>query len=100
MITGGFGLDYLSALILILAAVWLAKKPVGAFFKSYAAESALAKNLLAEKLFGANPLPTQKNCPNCAEPMPISILICDACDYNFLSGRIGTNLKSLPAPNP
>jgi len=98
MITEGFSLYYLLALVLILAA-WMARKPVGAIFKSYVAESALPNNLLAERLFGAKPIPTHKYCPNCAEPMPISVLICDACDYNFLSGRVGTKLKSLPAPN-
>ena len=99
MIAGGFGLYHLFALALFLIlAAWMAKKPFGAFFKPHTAGSALTNNLLAERLFATKPIPAQKNCPNCAEPTPISALFCDACEYNFLSGMVGTKLKSLPAP--
>src|SRR4249919_86240 len=99
MIAGSFGLFHSLALglILILAA-WMAKKPFGTFFKSYTAGSALTNNLLAERLFATKPIPAQKNCPNCAKPTSLSALICDACEFNFLSGMVGTKLKSLPAP--
>jgi Uncharacterised protein family UPF0547 len=43
---------------------------------------------------------TQKNCPNCNEQLPLSALICAACDYNFLAARPGRGLKALPAPEP
>jgi len=97
MLAGGFGLYYLLALILILVA-WIARKPFGTLFKSYTAGSAFTHNLLAERLFAAKPIPVQKNCPNCAKQTPLSALFCDACDFNFLSGMIGSKLKSLPAP--
>jgi hypothetical protein len=38
-----------------------------------------------------------KNCPQCDEQMPVSTLVCDSCDYNFLSSSILRH-KMLPAP--
>jgi len=99
MISGGFGLDHLLALaVTLILAAWIAKKPFGAFFKSITAGGALTNNLLAGRLFAAKPIPVQKNCPHCAKQTPLSALFCDACDFNFLSGMIGSKLKSLPAP--
>ena len=40
-----------------------------------------------------------KNCPNCAEQVPLSTLACDACEYNFLSGSNGPRHKLLPSPD-
>jgi hypothetical protein len=40
-----------------------------------------------------------KKCPGCAEELPLSTLVCDACEYNFLSGSIGSKYKLLPAPD-
>ena len=99
MIIGGFGVYQLLALILIFVAAWTAKKPIGAFFKSCTTSSAFTHDLLAARWLAPKPILAQKNCPHCAEPMPISALLCDACDYNFLSGSLGTRQKSLPAPS-
>jgi hypothetical protein len=99
MIAGSFGLDHLLALaVLLILAAWMAKKQFGAFFKSITAGGALTNNLFAERLFAAKPSPLHKNCPNCAKQTPLSALFCDACDFNFLSGMVGSKLKSLPAP--
>jgi hypothetical protein len=86
------------AVTVIIFAARLAKEPVSAFFKSFTLGIPLRNILLAERLIAAKSLAPQKNCPNCAEPTPISALFCDACDYNFLSGTIGSRQKSLPAP--
>lgn len=39
-----------------------------------------------------------KTCPNCADQVPLSTLVCDACDHNFLSGSIVRH-KLLPPPD-
>ena len=39
-----------------------------------------------------------KQCPNCTEQLPLSALMCETCDYNFLSGMIGHGHRLLPAP--
>jgi hypothetical protein len=31
--------------------------------------------------------------------MPLSTLVCDACDYNFLSGSSQSRYRLLPAPD-
>ena len=38
-----------------------------------------------------------KKCPQCDEQMPVSTLVCDSCDYNFLASSILRH-KMLPAP--
>ena len=40
-----------------------------------------------------------KKCPKCADQLPLSALVCDACEYNFLSGFVGHRHKLLPAPD-
>ena len=40
-----------------------------------------------------------KTCPKCALQLPLSTLVCETCDYNFLSGSVGTRHKLLPAPD-
>lgn len=39
-----------------------------------------------------------KTCPKCAVQLPLSTLVCESCDYNFLAGCVGTRHKLLPAP--
>ena len=100
MITSSAEISFLLALAvtLIVLATRLVKHPIGVFFKSRTADM-LINNAISERLFAAKTIPLQKNCPHCAEATPISALICDACDYNFLSGTVGTKQKSLPAPH-
>jgi hypothetical protein len=38
-----------------------------------------------------------KKCPQCSEQLPVSTLVCDACDHNFLASSILRH-KLLPAP--
>ena len=40
-----------------------------------------------------------KPCPQCAEQLPLSTLVCNNCDYNFLSMSVGLRHKLLPAPD-
>jgi predicted nucleic acid binding AN1-type Zn finger protein len=39
-----------------------------------------------------------KKCPNCTEQLPLSAVLCDGCDYNFLSEMVGHGQKLLPSP--
>lgn len=39
-----------------------------------------------------------KKCPQCADQLPLSALVCDVCDYNFLASSILRH-KLLPAPD-
>jgi len=41
-----------------------------------------------------------KPCPSCAEKLPVSTIICDACAYNFLAERPGRGQALLPSPQP
>jgi hypothetical protein len=96
MIAGGLNILHFSAiaLILVLLAVRIAKK------KSFTARSDPMDNSTAARFFERRHIPALKKCPNCAEQLPLSTLICDACDYNFLSGMVGHGQKLLPSPEP
>jgi hypothetical protein len=50
-------------------------------------------------IFKRQHFPTLKKCPNCAEQLPLPTLVCDACDYNFLSRIVGHRHKLLPSPS-
>ena len=39
-----------------------------------------------------------KKCPQCDDQLPVSTLVCDACDYNFLASSILRH-QLLPAPS-
>jgi hypothetical protein len=52
------------------------------------------------RLFERQRSPDLKPCPNCAEQVPLSALICNACDYNFLAARPGRGQNLLPPPQP
>jgi hypothetical protein len=94
VIAGGINILHFSAiaLILVFLAVRIAKR------KSFTARSDPMDNSTATRFFKRHPLSALKKCPNCAEQLPLSALICDACDYNFLSGMVGHGQKLLPSP--
>ena len=96
MIAGGLNILHFSAiaLILVFLAVRIAKR------KSFTARSDPMDNSTAARFFERHHIPALKKCPNCAEQLPLSALICDACDYNFLSGMVGHGQKLLPSPEP
>ena len=102
MIAGDLNILHFSAiaLILVFLTVRIAKKKHGSFFKSFTARSDPMDNSTAARFFERHPISALKKCPNCAEQLPLSALICDACDYNFLSGMVGHGQKLLPSPTP
>ena len=89
MLDGGSDLLHYSAiaLILILLRSRLLKKKRGRFSKPLPAANAPANNRGSDRFFERKRRATRKPCPNCAEQLPMSALICDACDYNFLAAR-------------
>lgn len=102
MIAGGLNLLHFSAigLILVFLAARIAKKKYGSLFKSFKAESTLANNCVSGRFFERQHIPALKPCPNCAKQLPLSALICEKCDYNFLAARPGHGQKLLPSPEP
>jgi hypothetical protein len=94
---------YLSAIALILAyfTAKIASRKGGSYFKWFLAGACLGIVALPLAIIKRQPaeLPIFKKCPKCAEQLPISSLVCDGCEYNFLSGMVGTRLKLLPSPD-
>jgi len=88
------------ALILVFLTVRIATKRYASFFKSSKAGSALASDGASGRFFERQRIPALKKCPNCTEQLPLSALICEACDYNFLSRMVGRGQKFLPSPEP
>jgi len=51
-------------------------------------------------IFKRHHVPALKKCPKCAEQLPPSALICEACDYNFLSRTVGRHKLLLSPSKP
>jgi Uncharacterised protein family UPF0547 len=102
MISGDSNIVYFSAiaLILVFLAVRIAKKKYDSLFKSFRTGNTVTNDRPSGRFFERQRIPALKKCPNCAEQLPLSALICDACDYNFLSGMVGRGQKFLPSPEP
>jgi len=51
------------------------------------------------KHFDKQPLSTTyKKCPDCAAQVPVSALLCDACEYNFIASMATHRHKLLNPP--
>jgi len=102
MITGDLNILQFSAIALILVFLMarVAKRTYGSFFKPSVAESPLTNKFVTDRLFASQRTPPHKNCPNCAEHVPLSALICEACEYNFLSRMVGSRHKMLASSAP
>jgi hypothetical protein len=51
-------------------------------------------------LFKGQRTPVLKPCPSCAQQLPLSAIMCDICDYNFLAERPGRRQVLLQPPKP
>jgi hypothetical protein len=102
MIAGGSDILYFAAmaLILVLLTARIVKRKRGGFFKSSRARSTSTNKCAADRFFENKRMPAVRPCPNCAEQLPLSALVCDACDYNFLAARPVRGQELLPPPNP
>jgi hypothetical protein len=99
MEAGELGILYfLIAAILIYLAARIVKNNSRRRFESALAAKSFTDHSVTERFFPAQRIPTEKDCPNCSEPLPLSALICEACDYNFLSRSVGGKHKLLAAP--
>src|SRR4029077_10488953 len=88
------------ALILVLLTARIVKRKRGGFFKSSRARRTSTNKSVADRFFENKRMPALKPCPNCAEQLPLSALVCDACDYNFLAARPERGQKLLLPPQP
>jgi hypothetical protein len=100
MIAGGLDILHFCAiaLILVFLTARIAKRKYGSFFKSFVAGSTLANSCASGQFFERRHILALKKCPNCAEQLALSVIICDACDYNFLAERPGRGQNLLPPP--
>jgi hypothetical protein len=96
------GLDILSltALILILVLLTRIVKRKRGVRKFLGVGDAGTHKHASVRLFETRRSPALKQCPNCAEQLPLSAIICDKCDYNFLAERPGRGQRLLSAPQP
>ena len=84
------------ALTVVILAVRIANTKDQSFFQGFLA-AATFKGARAKRQDVV--LSALKTCPKCAEQLPLSTLVCDTCDYNFLSRTVGPRHKLLPAPD-
>jgi hypothetical protein len=96
IITGNLDVLTHAAIVPILAILTasIARRKDGSIFK-WLFPATLVKLFAKKEPFA---LPAFKKCPKCDEQLPISTLVCDTCDYNFLAGTVRHRHKMLPAP--
>jgi len=66
--------------------------------KSFRVRRTATKKRASGRLSKRQRMAVLKPCPSCAEKLPISAIICDACGYNFLAERPGRGQALLPSP--
>ncbi len=96
MLNGSFEILALSAIagiVVFLALRFLKKKPRDLFESFQATDSA------GTKIFERHRVPATKNCPGCEGQLPLSAIICEGCDYNFLAARPVRMQALLPGPD-
>ena len=64
--------------------------------KSFQAHESFTPKRVKGRLFKSQHSPVLKQCPSCAQQLPLSALMCDTCDYNFLAERPGRRQVLLP----
>jgi hypothetical protein len=96
MITGGLEIfpTTVVALILVLLVARLLKR------KTFRGRGTFANRRDSGRFFERQRSPELKPCPSCNEELPLSAIICDICDYNFLAARPGRGQNMLPPPQP
>jgi hypothetical protein len=89
------------ALTLAFLTARIASKKDGSFFKWFVAGAFLGIIALPVAIFKRRRgvLSALKKCPKCAEQLPLSVLVCAACDYNFITRIVGNGHKLLASPN-
>jgi hypothetical protein len=91
------------AITLAFVTANIASKKEGSYFKWFVAGALIGIIALPMAIRKKRPdidPPPSKQCPKCAEQHPLSTLICESCDYNFLSGMVGHRHKLLPHYEP
>jgi len=100
MIAGGTDIlpIFAFALILVILAARIVASRHAGVFKSFRAVKTATNNFAPDRIFERKRIPALKPCPSCAEQLPLSAILCNACDYNFLAARPGRGQKLLPPP--
>jgi hypothetical protein len=102
MIAEELNILHISGIALILA-FFTARTARGlerGFFKAFLTRRLFANDRDPDRMFERQHIQALKKCPNCSEQLPLTALICEPCDYNFLSGMVGHGHKLLPSPEP
>jgi hypothetical protein len=102
MIAGGADIlpIFVFALILVVLTARIMASKHSSVFKSFQAAKTATNHHASDRFFERKRIPALKPCPNCDEQLPLSAILCDACDYNFLAARPGRGQKLLPPPEP
>lgn len=97
MLNGSFNILSLPAIVVIvvfLARRFLKRKKLRDCFESFQASN----NTKSARIFERQRVPATKKCPGCEQQLPLSAIMCEGCDYNFLAARPDRLHSMLPAP--
>lgn len=97
MLNGSLNILSLSAIAVIVVFLtyrFLKRKKLCDCFESFQASS----HTNNARIFERQRVPATKKCPGCEQQLPLSAIICEECDYNFLAARPDRLHSMLPAP--
>jgi len=96
MLNGSVDIFSLSAIavIVVLVALRFVKRKSRDSFESFQAGSGSPDRGIFER----QRVRATKKCPGCEMQLPLSAIICDGCNYNFLAARPDRSHRMLPAP--
>lgn len=100
MIPKGLDILYFSSVALIVALGATFVKRHRGVPKFFQAEDLSIHKQAGGHLFKGQRRPVLKPCPSCAAQLPLSAIMCDTCDYNFLAERPGRGQALLEPPRP
>lgn len=86
------------ALFLVILTAKSAKGSAGGFFKALMAGDWFNDDSAVDRMFERRNISATKTCPGCKEQLSLSVVICEACDHNFLTGTVGGGQRMLPSP--
>jgi uncharacterized membrane protein YtjA (UPF0391 family) len=100
MIADASNILYFTAIALIFVAFTarIVRGRYRSFFTSLARGRRFTNDRAYDRMFERRQIVALKKCPNCTEQLPLSAVLCDGCDYNFLSEMVGHGQKLLPSP--
>ena len=86
------------ALFLVTLTAKSSKGSSGGFLRALLAGDWFSDESAVDRMFERRNISATKPCPGCNEQLALTVVICETCDHNFLTGTVGAGQRMLPSP--